>query len=103
MRKLRIETVAAKWICDNTHEWIEQRGPDLIPCIVWINGDSEPEAIVPRLGVGLAEPGQVQGRMLECDNPEYRIAQLVPDDILEESKAVEIAIRHDSLVLVRGV
>jgi hypothetical protein len=98
---LGITGKAARLVIDLTRERIAELGPDHVPAIAWITGDTDPQGRVPRLAVGIAEKEQVKGRSLECEEFHCEIAHALPDEILREYELYEIDVGEEGLVFAR--
>lgn len=102
---MKIAEAAAKWIAQETRKRISDLSNDedpLVPCVVWVTGDTRLDSVVPRLGVGLIEQSRAQGRFLSCASFECEIADLVPDSVWEAHSEDIIGLSEEGLVFARA-
>jgi hypothetical protein len=95
---IRITAEAINYIEEGARKHIEALGEGLVPVIIWVTDDTDPQRRVPRLGVGLIEKEKGVGRSFECETPGLSIAQLLPDEIIQRYRVSRINLVGDELV-----
>jgi hypothetical protein len=89
---------AARMVVEFTRARIAELGGGHMPAITWIVGDTDRQAPIPRLAVGIAQKSQVEGRLLECDELDCEVGQVLPDDVLEKYASHQIDLGDEGLV-----
>src|SRR5262249_629004 len=98
---LGITGKAARMVIEFTQDDVAELGDDYMPAIAWITGDTNPQAPVPRLAVGVGEKKQLEGRLLECEEFDCKIGQVLPDEILQSYASYQIDVGDEGLTFVR--